>query len=65
LKVLVGAKEAGNRLGVSRWTIWRWTRRGRIGSVLIDRMRRYDVEELERFAGLHARAGIMTRKKRR
>jgi excisionase family DNA binding protein len=44
---LISAQEAARRLGISLWSIYRWSRAGRIVSVQLGRRRLFAEEDLQ------------------
>lgn len=50
---LIGTKEASRRLGISFWTLYAWTRNGRIPYIRLGKRKLFDPYDLESFVKQH------------
>ena len=48
-KILLSAYEASERYGISKWTLYLWASEGRVPSYKIGKLRRFSVDDLDRF----------------
>jgi len=50
---LISAKEAGERLGLSFWTLYAWARAGRIAYVQLGKRKLFDPRDIEALIDSH------------
>ena len=48
-KIFLSATEAGERYGISKWTLYLWASQGKLPSYKIGKLRRFSIAELNDF----------------
>ena len=48
-KIFLSASQAGERYGISKWTLYLWASQGKLPSYKIGKLRRFSLSELDEF----------------
>lgn len=48
-KILLTATQAGERYGISKWTLYLWASQGKLPSYKIGKLRRFSIADLDKF----------------
>ena len=48
-KIFLSANEAGERYGISKWTLYLWASQGKLPSYKIGKLRRFSISDLDEF----------------
>ncbi|MBW1853315.1 MAG: helix-turn-helix domain-containing protein [Deltaproteobacteria bacterium] len=48
-KIFLSATEAGERYGISKWTLYLWASQGKLPSYKIGKLRRFSIADLDEF----------------
>ena len=53
MSILMSSSKASEYLGISIWTLYRWTKEGRVPYVQLGRRKLFDISDLEQFIENH------------
>jgi excisionase family DNA binding protein len=48
-KIYLSAAEAGERYGISKWTLYRWASERKLPSYKIGKLRRFSIDDLDKY----------------